>query len=79
MRYGILADIHSNLAAFTAVMEDISRRGKIDGLIFLGDIVGYGPQPRECIELLRKYQVTAICGNHDRGATRDIDISDFND
>ncbi|GAG69007.1 unnamed protein product, partial [marine sediment metagenome] len=43
MRYAIIADIHANLAAFTAVLEDIKRRGGVEEVWCLGDIVGYGP------------------------------------
>ena len=45
MRYAILSDIHANLAAFEAVLEDIERQGGTDRIWHLGDIVGYGPDP----------------------------------
>ena len=51
MRYAIIADIHANLAAFTAVMDDIKKWGGVDEIWCLGDIVGYGPHPHQCIEL----------------------------
>lgn len=79
MRYAILADIHANLAAFTAVLEDIERRGGADELWCLGDVVGYGPEPRECIELLRRYRHRCVAGNHDRAAAGKIDIASFNE
>ncbi len=53
MKYALLADIHSNREALTAVLEDIDRRGTIEELWILGDIVGYGPDPGECIKILR--------------------------
>ena len=65
MKYALLADIHSNLEALTAVLEDIDRRGIIEELWILGDIVGYGPDPGECIELLRSRKHIAVSGNHD--------------
>ena len=47
MRYAIIADIHANLAAFTAVLEDIQRRGEVAEVWCLGDVVGYGPDPHQ--------------------------------
>ena len=77
MRYAILADIHSNLAALTAVLEDIEGKGGVDEIWCLGDIVGYGPEPGECIALLRKYDVVCIAGNHDLGAVGKLELSYF--
>ena len=54
MRCLVLSDIHANLAAFEAVLKDAQRRRlSYDMLWCLGDVVGYGPDPNECIELLR--------------------------
>ena len=78
MRYVILADIHSNLAAFQAVLTDMNIRGKFDEIWCLGDVVGYGPEPHACIELLRSYKHICIAGNHDWAAVGKINISDFN-
>lgn len=78
MRYAILADIHSNLAAFEAVLRDVERRGQVDEVWCLGDIVGYGPDPCQCIELLRTYDHLCVMGNHDCAAIGGIDIRDFN-
>jgi predicted phosphodiesterase len=58
----ILADIHANLPAFEAVMRDAPA---VDEILFLGDIVGYGPHPAECVDLLRDLAPVAILGNHD--------------
>ncbi len=74
----ILADIHGNLAAFEAVLDDIERVGGCDELWCLGDIVGYGPEPSDCIALLRRHSHLCVAGNHDWGAIGRIDISDFN-
>jgi predicted phosphodiesterase len=61
----IISDIHANLPALTAVLEDIDKQG-IEELVCLGDIVGYGAQPAECLELLRSRNFYAILrGNHD--------------
>jgi diadenosine tetraphosphatase ApaH/serine/threonine PP2A family protein phosphatase len=78
MRYAILADIHSNLAALQAVLDDIEGKGGVDEMWCLGDIVGYGPEPGECIKLLRKYNPICVVGNHDLGAIGKLDLSYFN-
>ena len=78
MRYGILADIHSNLPAFQAVLDDLEERGGVDEIWCLGDIVGYGPDPSECISLLRQYAHLSVAGNHDWASIGKVDVSDFN-
>jgi diadenosine tetraphosphatase ApaH/serine/threonine PP2A family protein phosphatase len=78
MRYAILADIHGNLEAFRAVMRDIEDRGGVDELWCLGDMVGYGPEPSACLDLLREYPHACVAGNHDWAAAGRIDTEDFN-
>ncbi|MFQ5873993.1 MAG: metallophosphoesterase family protein [Dehalococcoidia bacterium] len=78
VRAAILADIHINLEAFQAVLQDVERRGGVDEVWCLGDVVGYGPDPQECIALLRKGLYECIAGNHDWAATGKIDTSLFN-
>jgi len=78
MRYAILADIHANLTAFTAVLEDIGKRGGVEELWCLGDVVGYGPDPHECIRLLRQYDHVCVAGNHDWAAVGKVDTAYFN-
>src|SRR4030042_410347 len=78
MRYAIISDIHSNLTAFQAVLQDIEARGGGQRIWCLGDIVGYGPDPRECIARLRQYDHICVAANHDGGAIGKIDIEDFN-
>jgi len=78
MQYAIIADIHSNLAALTAVLEDIEKRGGIEEVWCLGDIVGYGPEPHQCLELLRQHKHICVAGNHDWAAIGKIDASFFN-
>ena len=56
-------------------MED---KGKADEIWCLGDVVGYGPEPHACIELLRQYKHVCVAGNHDWAAIGKLDISDFN-
>lgn len=78
MRYAIISDIHGNLVAFQAVLEDIKIRGGVDHIWCLGDIVGYGPDPAECIWLLRQYDHVCVAGNHDWAAIEKADVDDFN-
>ena len=78
MRYAFIADIHSNLAALQAVLEDINSKGGVDEIWCLGDIVGYGAQPRECIQLIKKYCSVCIAGNHDLAAVGKLELSWFN-
>ncbi|RJP16622.1 MAG: metallophosphoesterase [Candidatus Abyssobacteria bacterium SURF_5] len=64
MRFAIISDIHSNLHAFTAVLEEIAQR-KVEGVFLLGDIVGYNAFPSEVIELVIRNNIPSIMGNHD--------------
>ena len=66
MKRAIISDIHGNLEALTAVLEDIHALG-IDQIVCLGDIVGYGPNPRECLDLAQQFSV-CVLGNHDDAA-----------
>jgi predicted phosphodiesterase len=68
MRIAVLSDIHSNLEALLRVLER-AREEKVQAFVCLGDTVGYGPFPNECVEIVRKKCEFAICGNHDAGAT----------
>ena len=78
MRALIVSDIHSNLTALEAVLTAAEDEGPIDQLWCLGDIVGYGPWPVECIERLRGLHALSICGNHDAGATGRMSLDGFN-
>jgi len=60
----VISDIHSNLEALEAVLADIERRG-VKRIVCLGDIVGYGPNPRECLDLVMQKCEACVCGNHD--------------
>lgn len=77
MRILVLSDVHANLAAFKAVLDDAA--GKWDKIWYLGDLVGYGPNPNECVELLRQHEHLALSGNHDWATLDKLDISDFNE
>ena len=78
MRSLIVSDIHSNLEAFHAVLADAETRGGFDEVWCLGDIVGYGPDPGECIDLLRSYAPVCVVGNHDLAAANLLSTEDFN-
>jgi len=80
MRYAIFTDIHANLEALKAVLakiDEIAQEEPIDEIWFLGDLVGYGPDPNECIVMLRERTDVMIAGNHDWAAVGKIDLEDF--
>lgn len=76
MRILIISDIHANLTAFETVLEDA--RGQWEYVWCLGDVVGYGPDPNECVELLRSLPHLCLAGNHDWAALGRLDIRTFN-
>ena len=67
MRYAFISDIHANLEALEAVFDDIESQ-EIDEIVCLGDIVGYGANPNECVDLVQKKCPTILLGNHDAAA-----------
>ena len=76
MRILILSDIHANLTAFETVL---SKAGKLDSVWCLGDLVGYGPDPNECIELIQTLpKLICLQGNHDAAVSGLIDLAAFN-
>jgi predicted phosphodiesterase len=76
MRALIISDIHANLAALNAVLEDAA--DQYDVVWCLGDMVGYGPEPDECVARIRGLEPTAVVGNHDWAALGRMDVDDFN-
>jgi len=62
--FAVISDIHSNLEALSVVLADIEKRG-IKTIYCLGDVVGYGPNPRECLDLIIKKTKWCVLGNHD--------------
>ncbi len=76
MRCLVISDIHANLTAFEAVLEDA--KGLFDKIWCLGDMVGYGPNPNECVTLLRSFDHLCIAGNHDWAVLDKLDIDEFN-
>lgn len=78
MKTAIIADIHSNYQALTAVLEQIEKE-KVDKIVCLGDSVGYGADPDKCLDLLMDNQnITSILGNHEYGVLGMLDLSGFN-
>lgn len=67
MRTAIISDIHANLEALQVVLDDIESRS-VDRIICLGDILGYGPNPVECVDLIAERCEWSLMGNHDFGA-----------
>ncbi len=77
MRYGILGDIHANLSALEKVLSCMDKEG-VDRLISVGDVVGYGAAPQECIQILRERGAVVVKGNHDAACVGEIDVRYFN-
>lgn len=76
MRILIISDIHANLTALEAVLADA---GEIDAVWCLGDLVGYGPDPNQCIERVAQLpQLICLIGNHDAAALGQINLEAFN-
>jgi predicted phosphodiesterase len=77
MRIGVVSDVHANLEALDAVLAHLQGQAP-DLVVCLGDFVGYGPNPNECVERLRPMLHAAVMGNHDQAALGDHPIDDFN-
>ncbi len=77
MRYAIIADIHGNLEAFNAVLNEISD-GDVDQFVCAGDIVGYGANPNECCSILRRLNAIVVLGNHDAVSINKLGLEWFN-
>ena len=78
MKIAIISDIHSNPAALTKVLKDSRSKG-CEKIICLGDIVGYGYAPNECIDICRQEGVECFIGNHDAGLVGELGLDWFND
>ncbi len=76
MKYAILSDIHGNLEALRAVLDDAAARS--DAVLCLGDTVGYGADPEACVELLAGRARGIVAGNHEYGVAGRLDLTWFN-
>ncbi|WCJ58777.1 metallophosphoesterase family protein [Fontisphaera persica] len=76
-RYAIIADIHANLEAFKVVLEDIKAQN-CTHVVCLGDVVGYGANPKECLDIVREMKIPCIKGNHDEMCSVDKNLEGFN-
>ncbi len=78
VRIAIVADIHANLDALTAVLRHAEAGGSLDVVWAIGDLVGYGAEPSEVLATLRTHLLTAVAGNHDLAACGAIGVEEFN-
>jgi predicted phosphodiesterase len=76
MRAAVISDIHGNLHALDAVLADIEREAA-DEIWCLGDVVGYGPRPNECADIIRERAAITLVGNHDLAAIGKLDTAEF--
>ena len=77
MKYAIISDIHGNLEAFEAVFDAIEAE-RPDEIVCLGDIVGYGANPKECLDLANQKISASVAGNHDWGVAGRTSFTNFN-
>ncbi len=77
MLYAVLGDIHGNLHALEAVLDDLEEAGA-DRFVCVGDVVGYGADPNECVAVVRELDALTVAGNHDWAAVGKIGIDYFN-
>lgn len=75
MRYAIISDIHSNLEALNTALDSL---GSVDAIYCVGDVVGYGPNPNECSEIVRQKQAVTVLGNHDAAVIGKMSLDWFN-
>lgn len=77
MKFAIIADIHANLDAFQVVLADIKEQ-KCTHYACVGDVVGYGANPRECLKIVRDLGMPVVKGNHDEYCSMDENLEGFN-
>ena len=77
MKYAIIADIHGNLEAFKVVLEDIKAQ-RCTHTACLGDVVGYGANPKECLDIVRAMNIPCVKGNHDEYCSTEAVTEGFN-
>ena len=80
MRCLVISDLHANLPALEAVLKDADARAPQYDIVWcLGDLVGYGPDPNECIDMLRSLPHVCLAGNHDWAVMGKLDLNTFHD
>ncbi|TVQ64060.1 MAG: metallophosphoesterase [Phycisphaerales bacterium] len=77
-RYAIVSDIHANLEALTAVLDDLAGVD-VDARLCLGDVIGYGPDPAACVDIATDVFDAILMGNHEDAALRDSALRRFNE
>jgi len=77
MRYGLISDIHANLEALEAVLTALQKE-PVDQILCLGDVIGYGPNPNECVKLIQQHTAICLIGNHDEASLGRVDLDLFN-
>ncbi|MBO7391193.1 MAG: metallophosphoesterase family protein [Verrucomicrobia bacterium] len=78
MKYAIIADIHGNLEALQAVLKD-AKEQTVTHYACLGDVVGYGANPKECLDIVREMKIPTVKGNHDEYCSSGKDPEGFNE
>lgn len=76
MKIALLSDIHGNFEALSSILTELDKH-EIRTMYCLGDIVGYGASPNECVEELLRRAIPCIAGNHDKAVTGDLPLTDF--
>jgi predicted phosphodiesterase len=76
MKIAVISDIHGNIEALQSMLRMIDRRGA-HAVHCLGDVVGYGGSPNECVELLRRRGIRTVAGNHDKAVLGELSVDDF--
>jgi predicted phosphodiesterase len=76
MRVAVISDVHANLAALESVLAALDT-DPVDAVWCLGDVVGYGPSPNECCDLVRTRASVVLCGNHDLAVRGTLDLAEF--
>lgn len=71
MRYALVSDVHANLEALDAVLADVDRRGDVDAVLHVGDLVGYSSRPNEVVARLRERGIAGVAGNYDSTVATD--------
>jgi len=77
LKIAVISDIHSNLTALKTALDYIDKQA-VDKIVCLGDVVGYGPRPNECVELVRRKCSICLMGNHDHAVLGLTDTYHFN-